>query len=301
VLLVFLWMIACTPARPVDALALAPAGPALFVEQRPRATSHELFGALRGLQVEVWIADDRRLGVRMHARSQFGPACELLGELGHDIESLDLANVSLDDLEPLIPLRSIERLDLTAADADLRPLAHLTRLRALSLVATDYASLSPLADLDRLEQLDLSDARANLTAVGQLSGLRELQLHAARTAPRGFAVADGPGLNLAALGDLDELETLGLRHTKVRDWAELSRLSTVVALDLSYTNFANLGVLEHFSELETLHLRRTAVANLEPLSRLPSLRYVDLRDCQLYDPTQLARLRQLRPQLSIDE
>jgi Leucine-rich repeat (LRR) protein len=300
-LLVLAWLTACTPVRPADDLALAPAGPALFVEARPRLTSNELFGALRWLQVEVWIAADRRLGVRMHARSQFEPACELLSELGHDIESLDLAYVSVESLDPLMQLRSIERLDLTATDADLHPLAHLTRLRVLSLVATDYASLSPLADLDQLEQLDLSDARANLTGVGQLSGLRELQLHAARTAPRGFAVGDGPGLNLAALGDLNELEMLGLRHTKVRDWAELARLSTVVMLDLSYTNFADLNVLEHFSELETLHLRRTAVANLEPLSRLPSLHYVDLRDCQLYDPTQLQWLRQLRPQLTIDE
>lgn len=111
----------------------------------------------------------------------------------------------------------------------------------------------------------------------------------------------GPGLNLAALGDLTELEVLGLRHTKVRNWTDLARLSTVVALDLSYTSFADLGVLEHFSELEHLHLRRTAVANLEPLSRLSSLRYVDLRDCQLYDATQLQWLRQLRPQLHIEE
>jgi Leucine-rich repeat (LRR) protein len=282
-------------------LALAPPGPAVFVEARPGLTSNELFGVLRGLHVEVWIAADRRLGIRMNDKSQFETACLLLCELGHDIETLDLAYSSVDELDPLIPLRSIERLDLTATDADLRPLEHLTQLRELSLVATDYASLSPLADLDRLEQLDLSDARANLTAVGQLSSLRELQLHAARSAPRGFAISDGPGLNLAALGDLDELEVLGLRHTKVRDWAALARLSTLVALDLSYTNFADLGVLEHFSELETLHLRRTAVANLEPLSRLPSLRYVDLRDCQLYDPAQLQRLRQLRPQLHIDE
>lgn len=295
------WLMACTPARPVDELALAPAEPAVFVEARPRLTSSELFGALRGQNVEVWIAADRRLGVRMHGRAQFQRACELLSELGHDIESLDLSHVPVGELDPLIPLRSIERLDLTAAEADLRPLAHLTRLRTLSLVATDYASLSPLADLDRLEQLDLSDARANLIAVGQLSALRELQLHAARTAPRGFAIADGPGLNLAALGDLCELEILGLSHTKVLDWADLARLSTVVALDVSYTNFADLGVLAHFSELETLHLRRTAVANLEPLSRLPSLRYVDLRDCQLYDPAQLLLLRQQRPQLTIDE
>jgi hypothetical protein len=295
------WLMACARHRPVDELALAPAGPAVFVEARPRLTSTELFGALRGLNVEVWIAADRRLGIRMHGGSQFEPACEVLAELGHDIESLDLSYVPVDDLEPLIRLRSIERLDLTAADADLHPLAHLTRLRVLSLVATDYASLSPLADLDRLEQLDLRDARANLIAVGQLSALRELQLEAARTAPRGFAIVDGPGLDLAALGDLSELEILGLSHTKVRDWADLVRLSTVVKLDLSYTNFADLGVLEHFSELETLHLRRTAVANLEPLSRLPALRYVDLRDCQLYDPIQLQWLRQQRPQLRVDE
>jgi Leucine-rich repeat (LRR) protein len=300
-LLALPWLIACTPLRPVDELALAPAGPAVFVEARPRLTSNELFGALRGLEVELWIAADRRLGVRVTNKLHFERACELLGDLGHDIESLDLAHVSVRDLDPLIRLRSIERLDLTATDADLYPVSHLTRLRALSLVATDYASLSPLADLDRLERLDLTDARANLTAVGQLSALRVLQLHAARTAPRGFAVGDGPGLNLAALADLDQLEILGLSHTKVRDWTALARLSTVVSLDVSYTNFADLAVLEHFDELETLHLRRTAVANLEPLSRLASLRYVDLRDCQLYDPTQLQWLRQLRPHVQIDE
>jgi Leucine-rich repeat (LRR) protein len=301
-LAVGVWALAaCTPVRLIDELELGSAAPAVFVEARPRLTSNELFGALRRLNVEVWIADDRRLGVRMHDKAKFEPACELLAELGHDIESLDLSYVRVHELDPLMWLRSIERLDLTAADADLQSVAHLTRLRVLSLVATDYASLSPLADLDRLEQLDLSDARANLIAVGQLSALRELQLQAARTAPRGFTIADGPGLNLAALGDLSELEILGLRHTKVRDWAELARLSTIVELDLSYTNFADLGVLEHFSELETLHLRRTAVANLEPLSRLPSLRYVDLRDCQLYDPAQLQQLRQQRPQLSIDD
>jgi Leucine-rich repeat (LRR) protein len=264
-------------------------------------SSGELFGALREIGVDVWIAPDRRLGVRIHGHLHFTRACELLIELDHDIESLDLAYVPVRSLEPLIPLRSIARLDLTAAEADLHPLVHLTHLRALSLVGTDYATLAALADLDQLEQLDLSGARANLIAVGQLSALRVLQLHTARTTPRGFAVNDGPGLNLAALGNLDELEVLGISYTKVHDWSALARLSTVVSLDVSYTNFSDLRLLEHFSELETLYLRRTAVGNLEPLSRLPALRHVDLRDCQLYDPAQLAWLGQVRPQLRIDE
>lgn len=290
---------ACALERPGVAVADAP--PTVFVEALPKLTSHELFGALRELSVDVWIAPDRRLGVRMYHGVPFEQACDLLGMLDHDIESLDLAYVSVASLEPLIALRRIERLDLTGAEADLRPILHLADLRVLSLVSTDYASLSAIADLDQLEQLDLSNARANLIAVGQLSSLRELQLHAARTTPRGFAVSDGAGLNLAALGDLAELEVLGLSHTKVHDWSALARLSTVESLDLSYTNFAELGLLEHFSELETLSLRRTAVANLEPLSRLPALHHVDLRDCQLYDSAQLQWLRQLRPQLHIDE
>ena len=290
----------CTPARHGDPLELSPSNPPVFIEAMPYGGG-ELFGALRSLGVDVWIAPDRRLGVRMHGHLHFAQACELLAELDHDIHSLDLAYVPVRSLEPLIPLRSIERLDLTAAEADLEPLVHLRQLRALSLVGTDYASLSRIADLDQLEQLDLSGARANLTAVGQLSGLRELQLHTARTSPLGFAVNDGPGLDLGALGNLDDLEVLGLSHTKVRDWSALARLSTVVSLDLSYTNFSNLHLLEHFSELEVLHLRRTAVANLEPLSRLASLQHVDLRDCQLYDPAQLAWLRQVRPHLRIDE
>ena len=292
---------ACTPARSGDELALATTTPVVFIEAHPRRTSDELFGTLRELGVDVWIAPDRRLGVRIHGHLKFAQICGVLIELDHDIESLDLAYVPVRSLEPLMPLHRIERLDLTGANADLHPLEHLTGLRVLSLVATDYHTLSALADLDQLEQLDLSDARANLIAVGQLSSLRELQLHAARTTPRGFAVGDGVGLNIAALGDLAELEVLGLSHTKVHDWSALARLSTVESLDVSYTNFADLGLLEHFSELETLYLRRTAVANLEPLSRLPSLEHVDLRDCQLYDPAQLQWLRQLRPQLRIDE
>lgn len=278
----------------------AGAPPAVFIEAMSRSRG-ELFGALRELGVDVWIAPDRRLGVRMHGHLWFAQACELLAELDHDIESLDLSYVPVRSLEPLMPLRSIERLDLTGAEADLYPLVYLTGLRELSLAGTDYASLSALADLDALEQLDLSGARANLIAVGQLSGLRVLRLHGARTTARGFSPSEGPGLNLAALDTLDELAELGLGHTKVEDWSALARLSTVESLDLSYTNFSNLGLLEHFSELETLHLRRTAVANLEPLSRLPELQYVDLRDCQLYDPAQLQGLRQLRPHLYIEE
>ncbi|HVI02306.1 MAG TPA: hypothetical protein VM869_26515, partial [Enhygromyxa sp.] len=49
--------------------------PAVFVEALPQLTTEELFGALRELDVDVWVADDMRLGVRMHDARSFVAAC----------------------------------------------------------------------------------------------------------------------------------------------------------------------------------------------------------------------------------
>jgi hypothetical protein len=275
------------------------ASPPVFIEAIPRLTTHELFGALRELNVDVWVADDMRLGVRMHEARNFVPACELLAALDHELELLDLAYLPIDNLEPLTRLRSTERLDLTGTPADLRPLRHLSQLRSLSLASTDLESLAPIAELGMLEQLDLHDARVDLTAVGQLTNLRVLDLRAARTAPRGFEVRDGDGLELADLRSSTTLERLDLSQTKVRDWWSLGSLWTLQELDLSYTNFVDLGLLERFDELEWLSVRRTAIADVGTLARLDSLRVVDLRDCELLDDTEVDQLATLRPKLHI--
>lgn len=274
-------------------------GPPVFVEALPQRTTDELFGALRALDVDIWVADDMRLAVRMHDARSFGAACEVLAELDYELESIDLAYLPIDDLEPLTRLRSTEQVNLTGTRADLLPLRHLIRLRALNLANTDLESLAPLAELGALEQLDLSDARVDLTAIGQLTSLRQLDLQAARTAPRGFEVRDGDGLELADLRSSTTLERLDLSQTKVRDWWSLGSLWTLQQLDLSYTNFSDLGVLERFDELETLALRRTAVASIDTLTRLESLRRVDLRDCELVDEADIDRLATLRPSLEI--
>lgn len=282
-----------------DGRDLASREPPLFIEQTPQLTTTELFGALRERGVDVWIAEDRRLGVRLHDGTRFEAVCELLARLDHDIESLELAYLPIDDLGPLMHVRSTERLDLSGARADLRPVRHLHRLRALSLAGTDFTSLAALAELDHLESLDLSGARANLVGIGQLDTLRELRLSQARTSPRGFEVRDGEGLELAALHDLSQLERLELSASKVRDWAPLAALWTVEHLDLSYTNFQDLGLLEHFAELEVLNLRRTAVVDLTPLAYLDALTQVDLRDCDLLDGASLQHLRATRPELEL--
>ncbi|MFO7562223.1 MAG: hypothetical protein R6X02_06240 [Enhygromyxa sp.] len=286
-------------ARPGPTPEPAASGTAVFIEALPSPTTEELFGSLRELGVEVRVASDMRLSVRMHDAGSFERACELLAALDHELELLDLAYLPIDDLEPLARLRSTERLDLTGTRAKLRPLRNLSRLRTLSLSKTDLDSLAPLAELAALERLDLSDARVNLRALAQLSSLRELDLRAARTAPRGFEVRDGEGLELAALRSFTTLERLDLSQTKVRDWWSLRSLWTLRSLDLSFTNFAELRLLAGFDELEVLVLRRTAVAELGPLARLDSLRVVDLRDCELIDDAEVDRLALLRPGLEI--
>lgn len=273
--------------------------PRLFVEGHLRPTTQELFGALRGLGVELWIGPDRRLSLRVHEAGSFDQVCELLTELHHDIEAMDLAFVALESLEGLVDLRSIEGLDLSGARAELAPLRHLGQLRSLVLNATDYGSLAPLRELDRLERLELASARANLVGIDQLHALRELDLTHARSLPQGLPLREGEGLDLARLYGLSELEVLSLGHTKVQAWDPLVVLWTLRRLDLSYTNFQDLRLLADFMELETLSLRRTAVADLSPLVGLSALRHVDLRECELVDDSQIQSLRQARPGLEI--
>ncbi len=283
-------------APPPSPLASAPP---VYVEAPPRPDTRELFGALRELGVDVWIADDMRLGVRMTDAGGFERGCELLARLGHELESIDLGFLPITDLSPLIRLRSTERLDLRGTRAALEPLRHLGRLRSLSLAQTDLDSLAPLSECAALEQLDLSDARVDLTAVGALPKLRSLDLRAARTAPAGFEVRDGEGLELAALRSTTTIEQLDLSGTKVRDWSSISGLWTLRTLDLSYTNFAEPWLLSRLDELETLGLRRTAVSDVTPLARLDALRVVDLRDCELLADADIDALAQARPKLTI--
>lgn len=271
----------------------------MFIEALPSRARPELFGALRQHGVEIWVARDQRLGLRLHDPSSFERVCVLLAELGHDIESLDLAHVPVADLEPLMYVRSVESLDLAGTRADLRALRHLVGLRSLSLAATDFDSLAPLAGLHALERLDLRDARAKLVGLGLLGELRELDLSRARTDPQGFELREGEGLALSGLSDLAALEVLTLRETKVRDWAPLARLWTVRELDLSYTNFVDLGLLEHYSQLRSLDLRRTAISDIGPLLGLAKLERVDLRECELVDPVSVTHLRRSRPRLVI--
>lgn len=275
--------------------------PGVFIEAKPGLTTAELFGALRDSGVDLQIAEDRRLSVRVHEAARFEHACELLLDLDHDIDLIDLSFLDLEDLDPLVGLRSTARLDLSGARAPLDPLRHLTQLRSLSLASTDYESLAALAELEALERLDLSAARADLVRVGQLVGLRELDLSSARTMPRGFELRDGEGVRLEPLRDLDALERLDLSQTKVRDWRPLAELWTVRELDLAYTNFSELNLLERFGELEVLSVRRTAISDVGVLAGLDSLRSVDLRDCELLEPASLSRLRRLRPQLELIE
>lgn len=289
----------CAQARGVRAQPPAP-GPQVFVEALPTRTAHELFGELRALDVEVELVEGRRLRVRMNDADNFQAAAELLADMGHELAFVDLAWLEIDDLGPLVHLRSAEGVDLRGMGAgSIVPLRHLTELRELSLAETDFESLGVLAELPRLERLDLSAARADLGAVGRLSGLRELDLTQARTEPRGFELRTGEGLDLAGLRELESLERLELVATKVRDWAPLRRLWSLHRLDLSYTNFQRLDLLVDFAELEDLRVRRTAVDDLWPLLQLGRLRRVDLRDCEFVDPADVDKLARLRPELEI--
>jgi Leucine-rich repeat (LRR) protein len=123
------------------------------------------------------------------------------------VVQVDLASVKVPptDLSPLLNLPNLE--ELYSCDvADIAPLAHLTRLRAVGLSSSSLTDLSPLANLAALEFLDLSGTQvSDLSQLANLTDLRFLFLS-------GTPVSD-----LSPLAGLSNLELLDLSETRVTD------------------------------------------------------------------------------------
>jgi len=141
-----------------------------------------------------------------------------------------------------------------AADADLKLLALLRRLRRVRLRGTKItgAALVNLAGLADLEELDLRDTGVDDAGLSHLRGLARLRVLSLRDA-RGIT-----GAGMAHLAGLARLERLYLRGTRVDDTglARLKGLAGVKTLDLGRTAVTDAGMkhLAHLPALESLHL-----------------------------------------------
>ncbi len=123
--------------------------------------------------------------------------------------------VQVDEADPAKPAVRVDLDGAKATDADLAPIARLTRLRKLYLTGTPItdAGLVPLEDLARLEVLDLAGTKitdAGLAHLEDLPKLRLLDLSHTNVTAAGLE-------HLKKLDGLKELYLIGLKPKPEED------------------------------------------------------------------------------------
>ena len=89
------------------------------------------------------------------------------------IKKIDLSNLQLVDLGPLVALKGLEEINLSKnLISDTSPLSYLPKLRILNLSHNNIRSISDMVDLNKLNTLNLSHNK--LTEVNALNNLSSL-------------------------------------------------------------------------------------------------------------------------------
>jgi internalin A len=177
-------------------------------------------------------------------------------------------------------------------DADLKELARLEHLHALSLFGTQVtgAGIRHLAGLRQLRWLNLGNTAVTDATVKELAGLKGLEsLNLFQT--------QLTGAGLKELAPLKRLHTLALGGSRLTDAGlkELTVLKQLQSLDVLDTAITDTGLRElaGLKKLKSLNLGRIAGtdAGLKEVARLPQLEFLHIGGTKVTD----AGLKELRP------
>jgi hypothetical protein len=164
-----------------------------------------------------------------------------------------------------------------------------------------------------LRQSPLSDGELRITDPDLFPSLRHL------ANLRGLSVSSGragrPNVELTALANLADLESVDLEDTQVTDLTPLANLTklrylsvhnaqdanltplvdlaNLVWLDLAETQVTDITALANLTDLEYLYLTNTQVTDLSPLANLTKLTHLHLDNTQITDISPLANLTKL--------
>lgn len=171
---------------------------------------------------------------------------------------LTMDGMEFEDLSALADLTALEDLVLSGmsiSSEDLKTIAALPKLRALTMVQCGLSGISPLSQAKNLTYLNLS----------------------------GNTIRD-----LTALESMTELVELKLNHNAVTDLSSLSGLARLEVLDLSFNSITTTAPLNSCIRLRDLRLSNNTLTDLAGLNRLTSLQILDLSFTTLTDVSVLA-------------
>ena len=210
--------------------------------------------------------------------------------------------ICLTPLRDLPHLEEVRLSDTELSDFDVANLAHLKKLRFLSITWSRSSEGGPqdfsfLSHLTELEWLQIAGCRFSEAGLEHLKHAGKLQtLHV----PDHQISDDG----LASLEHLSNLEVLGLRGNPITDdgLVHIASLNKLIWLLLNGTQVTDEGLkcLEGLSGLRFLNLSKTQVTDegLKCLEGLSGLRLLDLRKTQV-TAAGAERLQQALPRCKV--
>lgn len=224
-----------------------------------------------------------------------------LGQMLCHLQSLDLSNTMVTDLESLSLCQKLQKLKLDKI-SEIQSIDNLPQLLCgtltnLSLSGTEVSNISILARCTQLQSLNLS--YSSVKEISALAGCSMLaRLFLAYT-----DVSD-----IAAL-ELLPLEVLDLSTTKITQIDNLAKCKTLWKLNLDSTQVSDVNVLKNCRRLHTVLLNFTNVSDVSCLAHVHTLslantkvinvdalcnvRDLDLANTEVSDISRLKKVKKL--------
>lgn len=177
---------------------------------------------------------------------------------------LDVSNNTLRNLEPLIPMTTLQELYLqhnavTALDA----LSPLSELKKLDVSYNTVSSLMPLGQCAKLEWLNAgNNSIASVNGMEVFTALKHLDLDHNLLS------------NVDALGNCLTLTELNISNNNISNVYALSTLSNLVALNCSYNQLQELPSFQEGCALSVLEASYNEITSLYNIRHAKELTYV---------------------------
>jgi hypothetical protein len=178
-----------------------------------------------------------------------------------------LSSEKFTDLRPLSGLKHIEFLwvDQTHAITDVSPLASLTTLKSLNLMASQITDISSLAPLTNLTYLTVSENNiVDVSVIANFTKLEKLDLSF-------LDVSD-----LSPLRNMTKLRFLTMWYCQAADLSPLAGKTELVYLCVPHNNIVDISPLSNCTGLVRLYLDNNKVVDVSPVRNMTQLSILGL-------------------------
>ena len=185
-------------------------------------------------------------------------------ELATSLESLDISNNTIRNLEVLSALKELTQLHAAHnAITDLSVVGTLTKLTELDVSYNALQGIAPLSGCVRLEKLNATNNQiSDISTAAALPLLTELNL-------------DYNGLSdLSGLSGCASLRVLTLSNNSIEDISPLTGLRTLERLDFSYNNVSQMPQFTENSAMQVIDGSHNVLESIDTLRNMTDIGYI---------------------------